>query len=75
MQEHIHPEYDLEDMLMTDLAEQSPMFAKGVAELALDVENSKDEARWWLGSLLINGERCQVQLIVTNITSHFVDEN
>lgn len=74
MDNFTHPDYDPEDMLMPDLAEQSPMFKKMVSELALDVEHSEDEARAWLGTLLINNQRCQVQLIITNIDSHFVDE-
>lgn len=75
MANSIHPDYDYEDLPMAELDKQSPMFEKMVSELTLDIEHTEDEARLWLGTLLVNDKRCQVQLVITNIDSHFVDEN
>jgi hypothetical protein len=68
-----HPDYDPDDMLITDLAEQSPMFTKMLDGLTNDIaELNEPAAKQWLGTLLINGKPCQVQLVVTS--TDFVDE-
>jgi hypothetical protein len=72
MSNSIHPDYDYEDLPMADLDKQSPMFEKMVNELVLDAEENNSEASLWLGTLLINDQRCQVQLVITKTT---VDEN
>ncbi|WP_416305187.1 hypothetical protein [Neptunicella sp. SCSIO 80796] len=73
MTNHTHPDYDPEVMIMTDITAQQ--VSKIIDELAEDVAEQEDEAALWLGTLQINGQRAQVQLLVTTIDSHFVDEN
>jgi len=75
MQTHTHPDYELEEMRLSKLERQSPLLCKLVDELTENVEQDNTEARLWLGTKLINGQRCQVQLVVTPIDSHFVDED
>jgi hypothetical protein len=70
-----HPDYELEEMRLSQLERQSPLLCKLVDELTENVEQDDTEARLWLGTKLINGQRCQVQLVVTPIDSHFVDED
>jgi hypothetical protein len=70
-----HPDYDHEDMPLADFATQAPVLEELVNDLALDVQELEQaEARYWLGTLLIDGKQCQAQLVVTSIDSHFVDE-
>jgi|GEM_PF-1405431 len=75
MQTHTHPDYELEEMRLTELERQSPLLNTMVNELTEEVAQDDAEARLWLSTKLINGQRCQVQLVVTAIDSHFVDED
>tara|TARA_R110002124_G_scaffold6527_2_gene38943 strand:+ start:531 stop:758 length:228 start_codon:yes stop_codon:yes gene_type:complete len=75
MQTHTHPDYELEEMRLTELERQSPLLNTMVNELTEEVAQDDAETRLWLSTKLINGQRCQVQLVVTPIDSHFVDED
>jgi hypothetical protein len=75
MLKHIHPDYDYDVMPLADYATQAPVLEALVNDLALDVQELPEcEARYWLGTLLIDGKVCQAQIVVTSIDSHFVDE-
>lgn len=74
----IDPDYDYDVMPLSAYASQLPVLEVLVNELgfALDVEEMPfNDARYWLATLKINGKRCQAQLVVTSIDSHFVDED
>ncbi len=67
MLEHIHPDYDHEDLWLTDCANESPCFKALADSLAKDMTCPFTEtSKAWLGTLLVNGKRCQVQLVVTS---------
>lgn len=71
----IHPDYDYDVMPLADYAIQAPVIEHLVNDLALEVQEREEcEARYWLGTLLVDGKVCQAQLVVTSIDSHFVDE-
>jgi hypothetical protein len=67
MLEHIHPDYDPEDLLATDCANESPVFKTLVNSLAEDMICPFTETtKAWLGTLLVRNKRCQVQLVITS---------
>jgi hypothetical protein len=71
-----HPDYDYDVMPLADFATQAPVLEELVNELALDVQELQEfEARYWLGTLMVDGKICQAQLVVTSIDSHFIDES
>lgn len=70
-----HPDYELEEMRLTEIEHRSTLMRKLVNELTEEVAQDDTEARLWLGTKLINGQRSQVQLVITPIDSHFVDED
>lgn len=73
MLEHLHPDYDPEDLLATDCANESPVFETLVNSLAEDLTCPLTEtSKAWLGTLLVNGKECQVQLVVTS--AEMIDE-
>jgi len=75
MIDYIHPDYELDEQPIVELLEDQTLIAGRVQEAILDVKLSEDESRQWLGTFEINGQRCQLQLVMTNIDSHFVDES
>jgi len=75
MIDYIHPDYELDEQPIVELLEDQTLIAGRVQEAILDVKLSEDESRQWLGTFEINGQRCQLQLVLTNIDSHFVDES
>lgn len=67
MLDYIHPDYDPEDLLATDCANESPVFKTLVNSLAEDMTCPFTEtSKAWLGTLQVNGKTCQVQLVVTS---------
>lgn len=74
MFDHLHPDYEPAEQPVIDLAEQSKLLHQRVCESVLDVEQQESESRQWLGTYQINGQRCQLQLVMTSIDSHFTDE-
>ena len=74
--ESIHPDYFLDEVDAPKIAHQSPLFDRLLDELIEEMGADKQlSAEAWLATLLIGDKRCQVQLVVTAIDSHFVDEN
>lgn len=72
---NLHPDYSY-DVDAPVIAGQSPLFKAHLNQLIEDMECSDElSSEVWLATLLIGEKRCQVQLIVTAIDSHFVDEN
>ncbi|WP_299072825.1 hypothetical protein [uncultured Paraglaciecola sp.] len=74
MFDYIHPDYEPAEQPIIDLVEESDLLHRRTCESVLDVEYNDDESRQWLGTYEINGQRCQLQLVMTNIDSHFTDE-
>ncbi|MFS1703781.1 hypothetical protein [Alteromonas sp. AMM-1] len=73
MLEHVHPDYEPEDLLAYDCANESPLFSELVNSLAEDMScPSTTNSKTWLGTLLIAGKECQVQLVVTS--DEMIDE-
>lgn len=73
MLEHIHPDYDPEDLWVSSCANESPVFKTLVNSLAEDMTCPfTTTMKTWLGTLLVNGKRCQVQLVVTS--EEMIDE-
>lgn len=70
----IHPDYEPEDQPVFKLATQSPTFAQAVNDAIAEVAFSEEEGRQWLGTYKVNRQTYQLQLVLTNIDSHFVDE-
>ena len=67
MLDYVHPDYAPEDLLATDFANESPAFKTMVNSLAEDMTCPFTEtSKAWLGTLLVNGKECQVQLVVTS---------
>ena len=74
--ESLHPDYSLDEVDAPKIAYQSPLFERLLNELIEEMgSDNRLSAEAWLATLLIGEKRCQVQLIVTAIDSHFVDEN
>ncbi len=67
MLDYVHPDYAPEDLLATDFANESPVFKTLVNSLAEDMTCPfTTTMKAWLGTLLVNGKECQVQLVVTS---------
>ena len=74
MLDFIRPDYEPDEQPITEILEDQTLIESRVQEVVLDVQFTEDESRQWLGTFEINGQRCQLQLVMTNIDSHFADE-
>ncbi|HBY41815.1 hypothetical protein [Ponticaulis sp.] len=73
MLDFIHPDYDAEGLPLLDIAHESQNFTSQVNWLAEDLASHPiDTSKAWLGTLLVNGKECQVQLVVTS--AEMIDE-
>ena len=73
MLDYIHPDYEPENLLATDCANESPVFKTLVNSLAEDMTCPfTTTMKAWLGTLQVNGKTCQVQLVVTS--DQMIDE-
>lgn len=73
MLDYIHPDYVADGLPLLDIAHESLNFTSQVNGLAEDLASHPiDTTKAWLGTLLVNGKRCQVQLVVTS--EEMIDE-
>ena len=72
--DYVHPDYQADELPIDQLLRDTEKLRTAVLDTVLDVQHTEDEARQWLGTFEINGQRCQLQLVMTNVDSHFVDE-
>ncbi|MGQ8367113.1 hypothetical protein [Glaciecola sp. 1036] len=74
MKDLIHPDYNPKDMLLDEVTQQPLSMATLIGVMARDMEDEQcSELKQWLGTLLVNGKRTQVQLVLTS--TDYVDED
>lgn len=73
MENYLHPDYDQDEMSMTELSTESKLFEKLISQEIADIKAlAFDDSKQWLGTLLIKGKVWQVQLVLTS--TDLIDE-
>jgi hypothetical protein len=68
---------DYNNMLVTDIANQSDLFSSYVQSAVTQIDSELPTEEIWLGTLYTGEEKAhtQIKIVVTRDPQHFVDEN